>query len=147
MIADNTSLNASPIALMSTHAPLLALSGDRRLVILSGRCLPGCRTAISFDTCVVDAKVVLNIHTGDQAMARTTSVTIGSQLDEFVGKLVKSGRYGSTSEVVRTALRLLEQQENQATALKQAIDAGERSGESDLSLRDIAAKVKQKHHV
>ncbi|WP_394713815.1 type II toxin-antitoxin system ParD family antitoxin [uncultured Desulfuromonas sp.] len=80
-------------------------------------------------------------------MARTTSVTIGSQLDEFVGKLVESGRYGSTSEVVRTALRLLEQQENQATALKQAIDAGERSGESDLSLRDIAAKVKQKHHV
>jgi antitoxin ParD1/3/4 len=91
--------------------------------------------------------VVLNIHTGDQAMARTTSVTIGSQLDAFVGKLVESGRYGSTSEVVRTALRLLEQQENQATALKQAIDAGERSGESDLSLRDIAAKVKQKHHV
>jgi len=80
-------------------------------------------------------------------MARTTSVTIGSQLDAFVGKLVESGRYGSTSEVVRTALRLLEQQENQATALKQAIDAGERSGESDLSLRDIAAKVKQKHHV
>ncbi len=80
-------------------------------------------------------------------MARTTSVTIGSQLDEFVGKLVESGRYGSTSEVVRTALRLLEQQENQATALKLAIDAGERSGESDLSLRDIAAKVKQKHHV
>ena len=80
-------------------------------------------------------------------MARTTSVTIGSQLDEFVGKLVESGRYGSTSEVVRTALRLLEQQENQATALKQAIDAGERSGESELSLRDIAAKVKQQHHV
>ena len=80
-------------------------------------------------------------------MARTTSATIGSQLDEFVGKLVESGRYGSTSEVVRTALRLLEQQENQAAALKQAIDAGERSGESDLSLRDIAAKVKQKHHV
>ncbi len=148
MIADVSSLSASPFVLMSTHDPLLALSGDRRLVILSDQYLPGCHTAISFDTCVMDAKVVvLNINTGDQAMARTTSVTIGSQLDEFVGKLVESGRYGSTSEVVRTALRLLEQQENQATALKQAIDAGERSGESDLSLRDIAAKVKQKHHV
>lgn len=41
-------------------------------------------------------------------MSRTTSVTIGSQLDEFVGQLIATGRYGSTiSEVVRSALRLL----------------------------------------
>jgi len=31
-----TSLSASPIALMSTHNPLLALSSDRRLVIRNG---------------------------------------------------------------------------------------------------------------
>ncbi|WP_323815641.1 type II toxin-antitoxin system ParD family antitoxin [Cellvibrio sp. NN19] len=80
-------------------------------------------------------------------MPRTTSVSIGSPLDEFVGKLIASGRYGSTSEVVRSALRLLEQQENQLAALKSAIEAGEQSGESDLSLRDIAARVKQQHHV
>lgn len=80
-------------------------------------------------------------------MPRTTSVTIGSQLDEFVAKLIASGRYGSTSEVVRSALRLLERQENQAAALRSAVEAGERSGESNLSLRDIAAQVKQKHHV
>ena len=80
-------------------------------------------------------------------MARTTSVTIGVQLDEFVGKLIESGRYNSTSEVVRSALRLLEQQENQATALRSAIAAGEQSGESELSLRDIAAQIKQKNHV
>ena len=80
-------------------------------------------------------------------MARTTSVTIGEQLDEFVGKLIESGRYGSTSEVVRSALRLLERQEDQTSALKNALEAGERSGESDLSLRDSAARVKQKHRV
>lgn len=80
-------------------------------------------------------------------MSRTTSVTIGPQLDEFVGKLIKSGRYESTSEVMRSALRLLERQENQLAALRSAVEAGERSGESDLSLRDIAAQVKQKHHV
>lgn len=78
-------------------------------------------------------------------MSRTTSITIGSQLDEFVGKLIESGRYGSTSEVVRSALRLLERQENQMAALRNAIEAGEQSGESDLSLHDIAAQVKQKH--
>ncbi|MEX5287406.1 type II toxin-antitoxin system ParD family antitoxin [Acinetobacter towneri] len=80
-------------------------------------------------------------------MARTTSVTIGPQLDDFVSKLIESGRYGSTSEVMRSALRLLEQQENQTAALKQAIEAGENSGESTLSLKDIVAQVKQKHRV
>ncbi len=78
-------------------------------------------------------------------MSRTTSVTIGSELDEFVGKLISSGRYGSTSEVIRSALRLLELQENQATALKAALEAGERSGESGLSLSEIAEQVKRKH--
>lgn len=80
-------------------------------------------------------------------MARTTSISIGAQLDDFVGKLIESGRYGSTSEVVRSALRLLERQENQLAALRQMIDAGEQSGESDLSLHDIAARVKQQHDV
>lgn len=80
-------------------------------------------------------------------MPRTTSVTIGSQLDEFVTTLIESGRYGSTSEVIRSALRLLEQQENQAMALRRAIEEGDESGESDLNLKDIAAKVKLKHNV
>ena len=80
-------------------------------------------------------------------MSRTTSVTIGPQLDEFVGQLIATGRYGSTSEVVRSALRLLEKQEKQMVALKMAIEAGEKSGESSLTLIDIASKVKKKHHV
>lgn len=80
-------------------------------------------------------------------MARTTSVTIGPQLDDFVSRLLESGRYGSTSEVMRSALRLLERQENQMAALRQAVAAGEQSGESDLTLSQIADQVKQKHHV
>ncbi|ENV52446.1 ParD protein (antitoxin to ParE) [Acinetobacter junii CIP 107470 = MTCC 11364] len=80
-------------------------------------------------------------------MARTTSVTIGTQLDDFVAELIDSGRYGSTSEVVRSALRLLERQENQTIALKKAIEDGEKSGESRLTLRDITAQIKNKHNV
>ncbi|WP_018403150.1 type II toxin-antitoxin system ParD family antitoxin [Marinobacter gelidimuriae] len=80
-------------------------------------------------------------------MARTTSITIGAPLDDFIGKLIESGRFGSTSEVVRSALRLLERQENQLAALRAAVDAGEHSGESVLSLHDIAARVKQQHPV
>lgn len=80
-------------------------------------------------------------------MPRTTSVTIGSQLDAFVTELIACGRYGSTSEVVRSALRLLERQEHQTAALRNAVAAGAQSGESGLSLRDIVARVKQKHRV
>ncbi|RZQ57005.1 type II toxin-antitoxin system ParD family antitoxin [Pseudidiomarina tainanensis] len=78
-------------------------------------------------------------------MARTTSITIGTQLDEFVNELIESGRYGSTSEVVRSALRLLETQERQLNMLRNAVSDGDASGVSDLSLRDIANQVKQKH--
>lgn len=80
-------------------------------------------------------------------MARTTSVTIGTQLDDFISELIATGRYGSTSEVVRSALRLLERQEKQLVALRQAVLAGEQSGACDLTLSQIAAQVKQKHNV
>ncbi|WP_187498152.1 type II toxin-antitoxin system ParD family antitoxin [Erwinia aphidicola] len=76
-------------------------------------------------------------------MARTTSVTIGAQLTEFVNRMIENGRYGSTSEVMRTALRLLEQKELEMEALRQAIEQGELSGESALSLHDIAAQNKR----
>ncbi|WP_411705591.1 type II toxin-antitoxin system ParD family antitoxin [Edaphovirga cremea] len=80
-------------------------------------------------------------------MARTTSVTIGEQLDSFISRLIDSGRYGSASEVMRSALRLLEQQETNDEAVRQAVIAGLESGESPLSLRDIAAQRKLRHRV
>jgi len=80
-------------------------------------------------------------------MARTTSITIGSQLDDFVSEMIESGRYGSTSEVVRSALRLLQDQETKSTALRAAIEAGEQSGESNLTLSNIASRIKKKHGV
>ncbi|USH04483.1 type II toxin-antitoxin system ParD family antitoxin [Grimontia kaedaensis] len=80
-------------------------------------------------------------------MGRTTSITIGENLDSFVERLIKTGRYGSTSEVVRSALRLLEQQENQLELLRNAVIEGEESGESSLSLKEIAAQRKAKLNV
>jgi antitoxin ParD1/3/4 len=61
--------------------------------------------------------------------------------------MIATGRYGSTSEVMRSALRLLEQQENQQNLLRKALDEGEASGESSLSLKDVAAMRKAKLHV
>ena len=46
--------------------------------------------------------------------ARTTvNISLTPELDAFLQKKVKSGRYQTTSEVVREALRLLEREEGQ----------------------------------
>lgn len=48
------------------------------------------------------------------AVHRTTvNVSITPELDSFLQSRVKSGRYQTTSEVVREALRLLERQEQE----------------------------------
>jgi len=41
---------------------------------------------------------------------------------------VKSGRYGSVSEVIRSALRLLEREERKEQELIKALEIGEQSG-------------------
>jgi len=43
----------------------------------------------------------------------TVNISITPELDEFLQKRVKSGRYQTTSEVVREALRLLERHEQE----------------------------------
>lgn len=80
-------------------------------------------------------------------MRRTTSITIGDPLDSFIDRMLKSGRYGSTSEIIRSAIRLLEQQETQQELLRKALVEGEASGECALSLKEIAAQRKAKLNV
>lgn len=57
-------------------------------------------------------------------MARNTSISLGSYFDEFVQGRISAGRYNNASEVVRAALRLLEEEENRVIALKKAIKEG-----------------------
>ena len=62
----------------------------------------------------------------------TRNVNLTEELDRFLLKKVKSGRYENASEVVRAALRTLEREEQQyeakLTALRSAIDEGDASG-------------------
>jgi antitoxin ParD1/3/4 len=44
-------------------------------------------------------------------MGKNTSISLGDHFEEFIHNEVKSGRYGSVSEVIRNALRLLESEE------------------------------------
>jgi len=80
-------------------------------------------------------------------MPRTTSITIGDHLDRFINEMIESGRYGSTSEVVRSALRLLEEQELHNGKLREALEKGLNSGESPLTLQEIATRKKRSLNV
>lgn len=64
-------------------------------------------------------------------MAKNTSVTLGDHFDGFIAGQVESGRFGSASEVVRAALRMLENTEIRLKTLRKALDDGEKSGISD----------------
>lgn len=66
-------------------------------------------------------------------MAKNTSITLGEHFDGFIASQVNTGRYGSVSEVVRAALRLLEKTETKTEALRRMIDEGEQSGIADYS--------------
>jgi antitoxin ParD1/3/4 len=61
-------------------------------------------------------------------MAKNTSVLLGEYFENLIQKQVESGRYSSASEVIRTALRLFEKQEEQRKALLKELKKGEKSG-------------------
>jgi len=61
-------------------------------------------------------------------MKRATSVVISDHFATFIEERVAQGRYGSASEVVSAALRLLEEQETKLEALRAALIEGEQSG-------------------
>tara|TARA_R110001606_G_C15170370_1_gene628080 strand:+ start:29 stop:313 length:285 start_codon:yes stop_codon:yes gene_type:complete len=61
-------------------------------------------------------------------MSKNTSISLGNHFEEFVNDEVKSGRYSSVSEVIRSALRLLEHEEKKERELIKALEIGERSG-------------------
>ena len=60
-------------------------------------------------------------------MAKNTSILLGDHFEKFINNEVSSGRYGSASEVVRTALRMLETEEQKKVALINALIIGEKS--------------------
>lgn len=61
-------------------------------------------------------------------MGRNTSILLGEHFEEFINSEVSSGRYSSASEVVRTALRLLESEESKKKQLNKALITGETAG-------------------
>ena len=64
-------------------------------------------------------------------MNKNTSVSLGHYFESFIHQSISEGRYKNASEVIRAGLRLLEEDENKAIALKKAIQTGIDSGIAD----------------
>lgn len=74
-------------------------------------------------------------------MAKNTSITLGEHFDGFISNQIQSGRYGSASEVIRSALRLLEAQETKMNTLRQLLVEGEESGMADYDLNSFISEL------
>ncbi|MBB1274408.1 type II toxin-antitoxin system ParD family antitoxin [Psychromonas sp. SR45-3] len=74
-------------------------------------------------------------------MAKNTSVTLGDHFDQFISQQLRSGRYGSASEVLRAGLRVLEDQESKLQNLRNMLIQGEQSGTVDYSYDSLLAEL------
>ena len=74
-------------------------------------------------------------------MAKNTSITLGEHFDGFIANQIQTGRYGSASEVIRSALRLLETQETKLNILRQLLVSGEESGEAEYDLEQLISEL------
>ena len=80
-------------------------------------------------------------------MTKNTSMSLGDHFTGFIDSQVRSGRYGSASDVVRAGLRLLEEHETKVKALQDALIEGERSGAPQPFDRDRFLKRMHEKHI
>lgn len=76
----------------------------------------------------------------------TRNVNLTAELDRFISTKVEAGLYANASEVMRAALRLLEQNEREneikIAALRAAVEKGIASGVSEPG---VLARVRERH--
>lgn len=63
-------------------------------------------------------------------MTKTTSIVLGAPFQEFARRKVESGEFGSTSEVVREAMRRYIAEDERRNALNAALKEGLESGQA-----------------
>ena len=78
----------------------------------------------------------------------TTSLSLGDHWEVFIKNEIASGRYGSASEVVRDALRHMEERNSKLAALRAHLAEGEAQamkGEfvKDFSMEDLLTELDQ----
>ncbi|MGA9893203.1 MAG: type II toxin-antitoxin system ParD family antitoxin [Xanthobacteraceae bacterium] len=74
------------------------------------------------------------------------SFALGENFEEFIDARVTGGRYNNASEVVRDALRLLEDQDRQRQLeLRRLLDQGRASGLSDEPGEAVLDRLETKY--
>lgn len=76
-------------------------------------------------------------------MAKNTSITLGEHFDAFIAQQIKTGRYSSTSEVIRAGLRVLEESETKLETLRNLLAEGENSGIAEYSYETLIDSLDQ----
>ncbi len=74
-------------------------------------------------------------------MSKNTSITLNEHFNSFIDNQLKTGRFSSTSEVVRAGLRLLEEEETKLVALRKMLDEGESSDLVEYSLDGLISEL------
>ena len=73
------------------------------------------------------------------------NISLNSHFVKFVEEAVRSGRYKSSSEVIREALRLLEERETRLVMLRQEIEQGRASGAPrSLDMESVKARGRER---
>lgn len=77
-----------------------------------------------------------------------TSLTLGPHWEKFVKREVASGRYASASEVIRDALRELEERGKHLEALRAHLDEGAKQAKQgdfvEFSVTDTVVQAKKR---
>jgi antitoxin ParD1/3/4 len=68
-----------------------------------------------------------------------TSLSLGEHWESFIRSEVGSGRYGSASEVVRDALRVLEEHKARLDALRVHLSEGAKQARDGVFIEDYSA--------
>lgn len=79
-------------------------------------------------------------------MARTVTVSLGPHYEEFIRQNIAGGRYNNASEVIRAALRRLEEDETRLAVIRAALIEGEESGiVEDFDPQEFMNRLNAKH--
>ena len=78
-------------------------------------------------------------------MARTVTVSLGPHFEEYIQAGIESGKYNNVSEMIRAALRHMEEDEAKLAAFCAAIDEGDASPDVvDFDEEAFIAEMKEK---
>lgn len=70
-------------------------------------------------------------------MQQKAEVALGKHFEKFIADQIASGRYESASDVIREALRALEEREIKLSVLRRALKDGEESGFVEYSFENL----------